>query len=183
MTRGTVEIRDWQPDDLWEFWEILQGWPPWWRGANRPKTEGEFQEWWMEKITACMVTTDAGYVAGFTYLDPIHRGHWATPHIVKKKGYGNPAIVREILRSTGKFSLQRWLDEYDLQKYWTWTASISAVQLCLLLGFRCEGKVRHYIRTDAGWLDAWQLSLLREEAWKKTPIGNVLRLLAWKWWG
>jgi hypothetical protein len=181
MTRGShdIEIRDIQEDDLPDLWKILQGWPEWWQGKNRPRTLEEFIPWWRESEKPCMVGVDSeAGIIGAVYLDPVHPGQWATPHIVKRKGYGDPRLIRAILRSPGK--LQRWFFEYDLSKFWTWTASRSAVTLAILLGFRVEGKVRQYILTDKGWLDAWQLSLLREDAWKQTPTGNIIRLLAWK---
>jgi RimJ/RimL family protein N-acetyltransferase len=178
MTHGSVEVRDWKPEDLDVMWDILGEWPGWWKGASRERTRGGFQEWWMKQERACMVATDQGEVIGFVYLDPIYPGQFAVPHIVKRKGYGNPRLILAITRTPGR--IQRWFIDYDLHRLWTWTASRSAVQLAILLGFRVEGKARHYIKTDAGWLDAWQLSLLRSEAWKKTSIENMWRLLKWK---
>ncbi len=179
MTRGSVEVRDFRVDDIDAMWGILEGWPSWWKGAERARTRGGFREWWTKQERACMVATDSRIgLVGFVYLDPIYPGQFAVPHIVKAKGYGNPALIREITRTPGK--LQRWFVDYDLHKLWAWTASKSAVQLAILLGFRFEGLARHYIQTDEWWLDAWQLSLLRSEAWKRTPISNVWRLLKWK---
>ncbi len=173
----SVEVRDWKPEDINEMWEILEGWPNWWKSANRATTRSAFRAWWTQADRCCMVARDHG-LAGFVYLDPIYPGQFGVPHIVKRKGYGNPRLVLAITRTPGR--IQRWFCDYDLHRLWAWTASRSAVQLAILLGFRVEGKARHYIKTDAGWLDAWQLSLLRSEAWTRSPIGNMWHLLRWK---
>jgi hypothetical protein len=135
--------------------------------------------WWIKTVKAALVGEDSeAGIIGVVYLDPVHPGQWAVPHVWKRKGYGTPGVIRKLILGPGW--IEGWFDEYDLQRLWTWTATRSAASLMLLMGFRYEGKARSYMRTDTGWIDAWQFSLLRKEVRQSWMSANLFRWLCWK---